>query len=175
VWAAAHPWVAELDPSALADLLRWIESEQLAAHQRGERFSIAGRARESVLRAVDAFRRRQLAAGAASFPPSGLPPWSDDGWSVVELGTPAALAQEGEQQRHCVGQYAPLAASGKVALFSLRRGDRRHATLEVVLATREVVQAKGACNRPCTDEELRAVRRWADASLLGTRPLSASA
>lgn len=165
-WACTRPWVMDLDPAGLQDVLAWLESEQWEACANGEELSLSGRTESSVGRAVAAWRALVDAQGRGRLPASGIPAWSEDGWSVVALDTPAALVEEGTRMRHCVGMYERLAAMGKVAIFSLRKAGVPRLTIEVVLATRHVVQAKGSCNRMPNQDEAHALGRWAAASLL---------
>ncbi|MCB9699764.1 MAG: PcfJ domain-containing protein [Alphaproteobacteria bacterium] len=165
-WACTRPWIMDLDPEGLGDVLAWLESEQWEACARGEELSLTGRTEASVGRSVAAWRALVDAQGRGRLPASGIPAWSEDAWTIVALDTPAALVEEGTRMRHCVGMYERLAAMGKVALFSLRKAGAPRLTIEVVLATRHVVQAKGACNRAPNPDELDALRRWAAASLL---------
>lgn len=91
-----------------------------------------------------------------------------------ELTNNRQLSEEGRSQRHCVGTYAGLCASGKCLIVSLRwyisvggatdeliqHLDRR-LTMEVRLADRTVVQIRGRCNQRAAIEEMKAVRHWA--------------
>ncbi|MCA9489562.1 MAG: PcfJ domain-containing protein [Myxococcales bacterium] len=165
-WACARPWVTDLDPAGLQDVLSWLESEQWEACARGEELCLSGRTEASVARSVEAWRALRDASRRGRFPASGIPAWTEDAWSITALDTPAALVEEGSRMRHCVGMYERLAASGKVALFSLRKAGVPRLTIEVVLATRHVVQAKGACNRMPNQDEAHALGRWANVSLL---------
>ena len=54
-----------------------------------------------------------------------------------------------------------------ITIFSLRRDGERRATIEVALATGQVVQAKGKANRALTELERTLVGRWASANRLG--------
>lgn len=50
---------------------------------------------------------------------------------AVELDSGLLLAEEGLEQRHCIGTYANACASGATRVFSLRHNGRRAATIEL--------------------------------------------
>jgi hypothetical protein len=71
---------------------------------------------------------------------SALQATSDEGWLVAPHGdgydflpleTAADLAEEGRRMRHCAANYAQRVTSGASYVFSMRKGERRLATLEV--------------------------------------------
>lgn len=75
-------------------------------------------------------------------------------YMAVELDCGYLLAEEGLEQRHCIGSYANACASGGTRVFSLRQGSaqgRRVATLEVQRGHDGVwrmVQIRGKANTP---------------------------
>ena len=79
---------------------------------------------------------------------------------AIELSTGAALAEEGLEQKHCVGTYANACASGSCRVFSLRRQGKRTATIEL---RREadgswgLAQVRGKCNSIVRDAEVLAI------------------
>lgn len=81
-------------------------------------------------------------------------------WSFVELCTGQELFQEGQAMAHCVAGYATACAAGRSAIVSMRCKGERRVTVEVAPPTRQIVQAKGPCNRPATGEEEAVMRRW---------------
>lgn len=85
---------------------------------------------------------------------------------IVELTTSLALLEEGEAMHHCVARYWRRAQSGECAIYSMRllaEGSpiRREVTLEVLPATRRLVQARGRFNRAINERELAALEHWA--------------
>jgi hypothetical protein len=66
--------------------------------------------------------------------PALLPRHRSGAYVAVELDCGYLLAEEGLEQRHCIGSYANACASGGTRVFSLRQGSeqgRRVATLEL--------------------------------------------
>jgi len=89
-------------------------------------------------------------------------------WSMIELTSGDMLLEEGEAQHHCVATYAPRCAFGNCAIFSLRLGGLRVLTIEVLLSSRKVVQARGACNRAPTAGERNVLKYWCKTVLRGS-------
>lgn len=63
--------------------------------------------------------------------PSLLPAYATGPFVALELATGFLLAEEGLEQRHCIGSYANACATGATRVFSLRRNGRRIATIEL--------------------------------------------
>jgi hypothetical protein len=59
---------------------------------------------------------------------------TSDGLRVVALRTGEDVFLEGQAMHHCVASYADDVVRGRCRLFSVRRGDDRLATVELVLA-----------------------------------------
>ena len=93
---------------------------------------------------------------------------------IVELLGGGELLEEGRRMRHCVASYARQCAAGGTAIFSLRLGTagdfKPLVTLEVSTASRQVVQARGPCNRAPSPQEARWLRAWATAAGLAFSP-----
>lgn len=53
-------------------------------------------------------------------------------FKFVKLDTPVAIFNEGRRMRHCVASYMADVINGSCTLYSIRLGDRRMATLELV-------------------------------------------
>jgi len=81
-------------------------------------------------------------------------------WSFVELTSGDELFQEGKAMRHCVASYAGRCASGYSAIVSLRYNQQRRVTIEITPRTKQIVQARGLCNRPADAEAQRALSLW---------------
>ena len=141
-------------------------------------FALAGRSVESVLRDIngwhDQLAQSRNAPADLVWPLSGIAwltlttyrPPRDGRWRIVELTSTAELLEEGRAMRHCVGSYARGASAGRYAIFSLRhrRFDAenftRVATIEVTLADRTVVQARGPSNMLLDEQTTDVLRRW---------------
>ncbi|MFO6419387.1 PcfJ domain-containing protein [Hylemonella sp. W303a] len=92
--------------------------------------------------------------------PSLLPHYQSGAYVAVELDCGYLLAEEGLEQRHCIGSYANACASGGTRVFSLRQGSpqgRRVATLEVQRGHDGVwhmVQIRGKANTPVHEPQV---------------------
>ena len=99
--------------------------------------------------------------------PALLPHLMLGSYEALELDCGYLLAQEGLEQRHCIGTYVNACSSGASRIFSLRRDGKRVATLE--LQRRQgsdwvLVQIRGKANAPVTDDAtLEAAHRVASA------------
>lgn len=86
---------------------------------------------------------------------------------IVQLTTSSALYEEGYEMSHCVAEYDEDCASGKIAIFSVRKftkgeaGFETLATLEVFLEEMEIVQAKARFNGMICEIAHQIVREWA--------------
>ena len=88
-----------------------------------------------------------------------------DGYTIVPLRTAHELWEEGEVMNHCVGSYASAVAGGECLIFSVRRGARRIATLELrwCYGRRHppvLNQLQGPGNTPVDPAVHRAVNDW---------------
>ena len=81
--------------------------------------------------ALLAEQQRQAADGSKRRWGMGIEPYADGRVDLIELTTPAALADEGDELHHCVGGYSGRCASGAAVVWSLRIGGRRVATAEL--------------------------------------------
>jgi hypothetical protein len=146
--------------------------------RENERYSLSGRTLNS-LRAQMTRWHRDLALvrriGGGSWPGSPLPDWTwkethDDQpkknvrWTVTQIKTGDALAEEGRQMRHCVYSYKQLCLSGRRSIWSLEAHGhgrpKRVLTMEMT-SENEVIQARGFANRSASSAELSVLRRWA--------------
>jgi hypothetical protein len=98
-------------------------------------------------------------------------------WTVTELKNAQDLLNEGRKMRNCVSSYAYKCASGSSTIFSLERvyptsqTIEKAATLEVNIANRSLIQAKGKCNTNLTPKILHVVTRWAQVNGIAVRLL----
>jgi hypothetical protein len=106
-------------------------------------------------------------------------PWLADGvasgYSFVALRTPDDFIAESVALENCLDQYADHLHSGLIALFSIRKGARRIACVEIGLHGEEVtmptiVQLRGARNRRAPPEVWQAAYGWMGSQRL--EPLS---
>ena len=63
--------------------------------------------------------------------PALLPRHALGSFDAIELDSGALLAEEGLEQRHCIGSYVNACSSGASRVFSLRQNGRRLATIEL--------------------------------------------
>lgn len=80
-------------------------------------------------------------------------------YTAVELDSGHLLAEEGLEQRHCVGSYVPACSSGASRIFSLRRSGRRVATIELQrnhAGEWTLVQIRGKANAVVRDADVLA-------------------
>ncbi len=86
--------------------------------------------------------------------PALLPRYAAGPFLAVELDTGSLLADEGLEQRHCVGTYVNACASGATRVFSLRRNGKRTATIELQRnrdGSWRMVQIRGKANSVVQD------------------------
>ena len=160
-WLCARPDFARLPDRELSGVLGWFEASQRRALATDRVFHLKGRTTASVMRDAERWQAQQRRVCEEMFPASGLVPHQEGVTRITEIGSLPELVEEGEEMHHCATSYRRLLRKGKVALFSLREGSRRVATIEVALGAMEVVQAKRAANRLCRPPELAVIRRWA--------------
>ncbi len=137
--------------------------------------SMAGRDLAALVEQTEAWHRRLARARGGhglAWPPSGIAGLDRvEGtdaharrFAVVELLDAAALRGEGAAMHHCVFTYARQCQDGRTAIFSLRldrgHGPERLATVEVNVRSRQIVQARGPCNRLVTAADARLLRAW---------------
>ena len=86
--------------------------------------------------------------------PALLPRHELGSFVAVELDSGALLAEEGLEQRHCIGSYVNACSSGASRVFSLRQNGRRLATIELQRSHDgdwRMVQIRGKANTPIRD------------------------
>ena len=139
--------------------------------------SMRGRSPDTLLRQVRQWHAR-LARGSRHHVPtqwrsSGVPGMTrveGDGpnavlWGLRELCDSRELLAEGRTMRHCVGSYASSCARGHVAIFSMTRTKGNATapvlTVEVQVAARQIVQARGKDNVRAIPDLMRVLGVWA--------------
>ena len=198
-WLAVHPEVY----GHVGVIVDYLFAQRVGDFARPEHpgFTIRGRDPDRLLGAArawhDALHRRRRAAsrgadvparwrscGIAGFFPTPPPAPVDAGiaaaarepppWVIAELLTADDLDDEGRALHHCVGGYAGVAASGRSAIFSLRRRVegvlRPRVTVEVWPAERRIVQARGQQNARADADDQRLIESWAMTTGLKIEP-----
>lgn len=139
---------------------------------------------ESLLRSVHEWHRqlgREKKNAGQVWSPCGITPldfvegdvsknWKK--WTTVELLNSKELTAEGKSLSHCVSSYAFSCVNKRVSIWSLRyeshnTGLERRITIEIDLANRRIVQARGKFNCRPTEQETRVIERWARKELIG--------
>lgn len=172
-WDAVIHWMCrqdELEADSVGPILDWI------AAQRGETgFNINGRTLQSTLRSVDAWHM-QLAVRRGfvhmDFPASGFRAWSSERMtkqsrhgfkevrSIREILSAKALLEEGQAMRHCVYSYARNICQGSSSIWTYTWNGNRELTIQVLNASRRVVQIRGKANSLPSKSQLSFVKRW---------------
>lgn len=95
-------------------------------------------------------------------PAPWLPIGHANGYSIVPLDSAEELCKEGRAMHHCVASYDRRAAEGICYIYSVRQGDERIATVELVRINGQVrlAQIRGQLNAQPSKEVCTAVRRW---------------
>lgn len=109
--------------------------------------------------------------------PALLPMYSTGSFVAVELDSGFLLAEEGLEQRHCIGTYANACASGATRVFSLRHNGKRTATIELQRGhdgAWHMVQIRGKANSVVHDEAVlkaadRVTQAYSEAALVRER------
>jgi hypothetical protein len=84
------------------------------------------------------------------------------GYQIVPLDSTEELWKEGRAMHHCAGAYDYRVAAGKCYMYSVRQGDNRLATVELVRKQGKVkpLQIRAACNAEPSKDVKIAVRKW---------------
>lgn len=86
--------------------------------------------------------------------PALLPRYATGAFLAVELDCGFLLAEEGLEQRHCIGTYVNACSSGASRVFSLRHNGKRLATMELQRnhdGSWRMVQIRGKANTAVQD------------------------
>jgi hypothetical protein len=91
--------------------------------------------------------------------------WNRCTWTIRELLDNNELVVEGRIMRHCVARYVGRCVKLRSSIWSMTCyscvGQEHMLTIEVDPNTRTIVQAKGKCDSPPTQEGRRIMLRWA--------------
>jgi hypothetical protein len=172
-WREAVAWLVrhrdELTDEGSGAILEWAlhlhtESRRITYYRVPPPFRWAGREPGPALEAAEEYvRRRYLPYGDLTWKHHGLDWETGEGehpaWTVRELTTSRALAEESRAMHHCVSSYARRCADGYSMIFSLCAAGERRITIELA-SWGDVLQARGTCNRDATAEERAVMNRW---------------
>lgn len=162
-WLVRHREALDvLDDEAIERLLRWAQHRHTERH--AEPFSWSGRSPQAALTEARLYHRqlhtrhRGLCWSSRGWDHDMV--CDDVEWTIHELTTSEALADESYAMAHCVRMYDLQCRSGHSAIFSVRCEGERRLTVEVHPATRRVVQIAGQYNRRATADEQALIARW---------------
>jgi hypothetical protein len=95
-------------------------------------------------------------------PAPWLPTGRANGYSIIPLDSAEKLWREGRAMDHCVASYDRRVAKGICYIYSIRQGDKRIATVELVRANGQVrpAQIRARRNAQPSKEVCTAVRKW---------------
>ena len=110
----------------------------------------------------EAIAKCDTAKSAYKIPVPWYPAGQANGYRIVPLDSAEELWKEGRAMHHCVGSYDYRVAAGGCYIYSVRQGDNRVATVELVRKDGKVVpqQIRAACNDEPPKEVKVAVRKW---------------
>ncbi|MFV8754858.1 PcfJ domain-containing protein [Nannocystaceae bacterium ST9] len=167
-WRSTLAWLIRhgdaLDDDAAARILAWARHRQTERHREDGCFDWHGRTLATVQREALTYQHsRSYVTRWLSWRARG---WDWQGrigerdWSIVELTRSETLRVESQAMSHCVWTYDLACWRGETAIFSLRQGDQRRATIEVRIATKRIVQAKRAFNQAPSELEHAVIEAW---------------
>ncbi|MCS4088760.1 PcfJ domain-containing protein [Rhizobium sp. BK176] len=142
--------IADWLGSAMAAELKWLRNlDQEGVPKKFSKLVTVEDVKAEANRGLDRLIRDTLSKPAAEGEEE-LVAVLADGYTLVSLISPLALDRESKEMQHCVGLggYDEGVRAGEIAIYSLRdRRGKAHATMEVRIQERHVVQAKGKQNR----------------------------
>jgi PcfJ-like protein len=110
----------------------------------------------------EAIAKCEAAKSGYKIPAPWYPAGEINGYQIVPLDSLEELWKEGHLMHHCVGTYDHHVAAGRCYLYSVRQGDTRIATVELVKNKGKVQprQMRAACNAQPPKKVKLAVRKW---------------
>jgi hypothetical protein len=110
----------------------------------------------------EAIAKRKAAKSNYKIPAPWYPPGQVNGYQIVPLDSTEELWKEGRAMHHCAGSYDYRVAAGKCYMYSVREGDNRLATVELVRKQGKVMplQIRAACNAEPSKDVKIAVSKW---------------
>jgi hypothetical protein len=180
-----------LNPYQVVPIVDWIQNQRFIAEPRRivngimcgggipqPGLNMKGRTVESVLRQVERWHLElnRSTVDGSKWPPCGVPGYErvegNEGSQTIvridELLTAVDLQSEGRAMRHCVASYTRGCASGIWAVYSLKVDDgfgfERRLTVQVAVASKRIVQARGRFNALPSPFCQQHLRSWAAAA-----------
>jgi hypothetical protein len=110
----------------------------------------------------EAIAKRKADKSNYKIPAPWYPAGQVNGYQIVPLVSTEELWKEGRAMHHCAGAYDYRVAAGKCYIYSVRHGDNRLATVELVRKQGKVkpLQIRAACNAEPPKDVKIAVRKW---------------
>jgi hypothetical protein len=110
----------------------------------------------------EAIAKCKTAKSKYKIPAPWYPAGQVNGYEILPLATTEELWKEGRAMHHCAGSYDYRVAAGQCYMYSVRQGDNRVATVELVREHGKVkpLQIRAACNTEPPKEVKMAVRKW---------------
>jgi hypothetical protein len=110
----------------------------------------------------EAIAKRKADKSNYKIPAPWCPAGQVNGYQIVPLDSTEKLWKEGRAMHHCAGAYDYRVAAGKCYIYSVRQGDNRVATVELVRKQGMVkpLQIRAACNAEPSKDVKIAVRKW---------------
>jgi hypothetical protein len=110
----------------------------------------------------EAIAKCKAAKSKYKIPAPWYPAGQVNGYQIVPLDSTKELWKEGRAMHHCAGSYDYRVAAGNCYIYSVRQGDNRVATVELVREQGKVtpLQIRAACNAEPPKEVKIAVRQW---------------
>lgn len=161
------------------DALEVVQADATVNRYPPERphFTIKGRKFAGLLDAVANWQRHVTAmhVGAAEWEPAAINPYRFETvseksgrrltWTIRQLLSKQALAEEGRELGHCVSAYTSFCKRGRCSIWSLEAshggGMVRLQTIQVT-RNRRVVQSRGRFNEGASPNIRAIVERWAE-------------
>jgi hypothetical protein len=145
------------------------------------KFSLKGRSAMAVIRAMEDWHqdlaKRKITQGK-EYKPSGFKPghyefnhrepsgnYSLCCYDIIEILNSKELHAEGKAHKHCVLSYSGSIEQGYCSIWSMKLNGDRAITIEV--RSKNIVQAKGSCNRSASIAEFKILQRWANENGIG--------
>ncbi len=110
----------------------------------------------------EAIAKCDAAKSDYKIPAPWYPAGQVNGYEIVPLDSTDELWKEGRAMHHCAGSFDYRVAAGHCYIYSVRQGDNRIATVELVRKEGKVapLQIRAACNAEPPKEVKAAVRKW---------------
>ena len=110
----------------------------------------------------EAIAKCKAAKSKYKIPAPWYPAGQVNGYQIVPLDSTEKLWKEGRAMHHCAGSYDYRVAAGNCYIYSVRQGNNRVATVELVREQGKVKppQIRATCNAEPPKDVKIAVRKW---------------